>query len=244
MNVLEADPSLQLGRPVIQKTTPRNPLVDRDDLFYIWPLFNAHTDPDQGLQYEPASEHLFRVPTWTGDPHTAPFTYEVRTTGLVDGSQAALVPVRRRIDVALTSPLLELPRGRDALPRLVALADKWRKEARLKPDQQYEIAHQFERQLASSGDFHYSLQGQPRDESIDAIDDFVSDHPQGDCEYFATALALMLRSQGIPSPVVVLGLSLPTSGTRRRKCFQVRQLRRTASVEAYFGSPRAVARKS
>ena len=43
---------------------------------------------------------------------------------------------------------------------------------------------------------------QERDPTIDPIEDFVTKHPQGHCEYFATALTLMLRSLGIPARVV------------------------------------------
>ena len=77
------------------------------------------------------------------------------------------------------------------------------------------IARLFEQQLSLSGQFHYSLQGVQRDESIDAVEDFVSNHPSGHCEYFATALAMMLRSQGIPSRVVT-GLSLRRVGPAGR----------------------------
>ena len=42
-----------------------------------------------------------------------------------------------------------------------------------------------------------------RDESLDTVEDFFANYRKGHCEYFASALALMLRSQGIPSRMVV-----------------------------------------
>jgi len=42
-----------------------------------------------------------------------------------------------------------------------------------------------------------------RDESLDTVEDFFANFRKGHCEYFASALALMLRSQGIPSRMVV-----------------------------------------
>ncbi|KKK82811.1 hypothetical protein LCGC14_2799660, partial [marine sediment metagenome] len=73
-----------------------------------------------------------------------------------------------------------------------------------------------------------------RDESIDPCEDFVANNPSGHCEYFATALALMLRSRGIPSRVVV-----------GYKCdefnnfddyYNVRQWHAHSWVEAYLGA--------
>lgn len=37
----------------------------------------------------------------------------------------------------------------------------------------------------------------------DPVEDFVMNHKKGHCQYFASALALMLRSQGIPSRIVL-----------------------------------------
>ena len=72
------------------------------------------------------------------------------------------------------------------------------------PSSTTEIARHFERQLVRLGPIPaIRCKGQDRDLSIDAIEDFVSNHPRGHCEYFATAMALMLRSQGIPSRVVL-----------------------------------------
>jgi transglutaminase-like putative cysteine protease len=50
-------------------------------------------------------------------------------------------------------------------------------------------------------DFHYSLQ-QPKIPPADPIADFLFRRRQGHCEYFASAMAVMLRSIGIPSRVV------------------------------------------
>ena len=71
---------------------------------------------------------------------------------------------------------------------------------------------------------------------IDAIEDFVSNNPRGHCEYFATALALMLRSEGIPSRVV-LGYRCDEWDPATQS-FQVRQLHAHAWVEAYLAAER------
>src|SRR5262245_20255379 len=42
-----------------------------------------------------------------------------------------------------------------------------------------------------------------RKSDLDPIEDFVANHRTGYCEYFASALVLMLRSQGIPARIVI-----------------------------------------
>ena len=52
--------------------------------------------------------------------------------------------------------------------------------------------------------FKYSLDGASEvRRDIDRVVDFVKNHKTGHCQYYASALALMLRSQGIPSRIVV-----------------------------------------
>ena len=52
-----------------------------------------------------------------------------------------------------------------------------------------------------------SLFAQPRlasaNHDLDPIEDFVANHRTGHCEYFASALVLMLRSQGIPARMII-----------------------------------------
>ena len=91
--------------------------------------------------------------------------------------------------------------------------------------------------MRDSGQFEYSLQGPLRDSEIDAIEDFIKNNPQGHCEYFATALVLMLRSQGIPARLVV-GFKT-NEWNRLGAFFQVRQLHAHTWVEAHL-DPRHV----
>ena len=222
----ENDKALRIGAPVVQQITVE-PNFERTDLFFIWPLIDK-VDWDR-LNYQPVNECLFRKVGFEGVITPGEFTYEATTSGLVDGRQAELVPARRNEYRPL---LMQLPGDGSSLPRLRALAEKWRRESRLKPDQHYEIARYFEQQLSSSGQFHYSLRRVERDESIDPIEDFVSNNPRGHCEYFSTALALMLRSQGIPSRVV-LGYRCDEWDPQDQS-FQVRQLHAHAWVEAFI----------
>jgi transglutaminase-like putative cysteine protease len=217
-----SDSDFQLGPPLVQQIT-LEPYLDRKDVFYIWPLMGPL---DEGLRYHPLSSRLEHLPRW---PHGGNFKWEVTTTGLVDGHQPALVPASQKVYL---SDYLQMPNDRSPLPRVKALASRWLKESGLRLHQQYEIAHHFEQQLANSGQFHYTLKGQERDTSIDAIEDFVSNNPRGHCEYFATTLAMMLRSLRIPSRVV-LGYRCD-EWHEEQQCYQVRQLHAHAWVEAFL----------
>jgi hypothetical protein len=217
--------AFRIGPPVIQEITTE-PYLEPEDIFYIWPLAKR---PADSLAYSAQTGRLWRKPLFSREPRGGNFKCEVVTSGLVDGHQAQLVPVAGKIVVL---PYLQMPGGQWSLPRLTALAGRWLKEGSLSPRNHYEAARWFERQLSSSGQFQYSLQGPERDASIDAIEDFVSKNRRGHCEYFATALALMLRSQGIPSRVV-LGYHCD-EWHEDEKYYQVRQLHAHAWVEAFL----------
>jgi len=67
---------------------------------------------------------------------------------------------------------------------------------------QLEAASAIESYLRDSGDYSYSLNLSIDDPSIDPVEDFLFNRKQGHCEYFASALVLMLRSIGIPSRLI------------------------------------------
>ncbi len=59
-----------------------------------------------------------------------------------------------------------------------------------------------ERYLRDSGEFSYTLKMAIQDPEVDPVVDFVLNRKAGHCEYFASALALMLRGVGIPTRLV------------------------------------------
>jgi protein-glutamine gamma-glutamyltransferase len=56
--------------------------------------------------------------------------------------------------------------------------------------------------LRDSGEYRYSLDTSIKDSKIDPVEDFVVNRKAGHCEYFASAMALMLRCVGVPSRMV------------------------------------------
>ncbi|MFI4876790.1 MAG: DUF3488 and DUF4129 domain-containing transglutaminase family protein [Blastopirellula sp. JB062] len=108
------------------------------------------------------------------------------------------------------------------------------KKEELKKSNSYEIAHALEQFFVEEGRFNYTLEIDPRVRSpnLDPIEDFVVNHRSGHCEYFAGALALMLRYKKIPSRIVVgyKGGEYNSFGGY----FAVKQMHAHAWVEAYI----------
>ena len=100
----------------------------------------------------------------------------------------------------------------------------------------YEKAKALERHFLDDESYTYSLDfddiNARRIPGVDPVEDFVGNHRTGHCEYFASALTLMLRSQGIPARMVVgyRGGEYNYVGNY----FLVRQKHAHAWVEAYL----------
>ena len=137
-------------------------------------------------------------------------------------------------DEALVEPLTALDRSRYLLlpgnlpPRVVELAHRWTDELAT-PDAK---AHRIEERLRR--DFIYDLrspsQGKPQ-----PVDHFLFESKRGHCEFFSTAMALMLRAVGIPSRNVT-GF---VGGTWNRfgHYYAVREGDAHSWVEAYIDNP-------
>jgi transglutaminase-like putative cysteine protease len=158
------------------------------------------------------------------------FTYQMLTTGLKGGRQVRFRPQDEPYDwrqrIELLEPFANVHEPQKPLPRaptdprwrvleqqhgqLKGLADVAARAlvgAGLNPRQNpREAALALERYLHHEGNYSYSLNPPPRKAAggdSDPVNDFVVQGKVGHCEYFASALALMLRSQGIPSRLVV-----------------------------------------
>ncbi|MAG92436.1 MAG: hypothetical protein CMJ48_01615 [Planctomycetaceae bacterium] len=96
--------------------------------------------------------------------------------------------------------MLRLPDGK--LDRLAAMA----REKGLSEDESanpaIEVAPRIEAYLSDSSEFSYSLSAAIQDPSIDPVEDFLFNRKEGHCEYYASAMALMLRAVDIPSRLV------------------------------------------
>lgn len=96
----------------------------------------------------------------------------------------------------------------------------------------YDKARRLERFLRAN--YRYSLDVAPPAESRDPLASFLFETRSGHCEYFASALAVMLRCLGVPSRIVNgfrLGEYNPVGGD-----YIVRQADAHSWVEAYFAA--------
>lgn len=109
-------------------------------------------------------------------------------------------------------------------------------EDKLKPSERRDLAVKrakaLEHYLVTSPDYGYALEHVRQDENLDPTVDFLCNVKQGHCELFASALALMLRSYGIPARVVIgfRGADYNSVGD----WYEVRQYHAHAWVEAFF----------
>jgi transglutaminase-like putative cysteine protease len=94
-------------------------------------------------------------------------------------------------------------------------------------------AKALESYLRNSRQFGYTLEMNVVDSAIDPVEDFLVNRKQGHCEYFASALALLLRSIDIPSRVVN-GFK-GGDWNELTQSMNVRQKHAHSWVEAYIG---------
>ncbi|HIJ96502.1 MAG TPA: DUF3488 domain-containing transglutaminase family protein [Desulfuromonadales bacterium] len=100
------------------------------------------------------------------------------------------IPIVNRID---TRPYLELP---DTIaPRISQLS----RQIRLQGSDVAERVTALETFLRNGG-YRYSQQGMPT--GVDALEQFLFESKQGNCEFFASACALLMRGSGIPARLV------------------------------------------
>jgi len=124
--------------------------------------------------------------------------FDLRYRGRVDGPltyKAYVGPSRRGISEGVPESLearyLEVP---EDYARVAALAARIAGDAmdpRVK-------AQRIERFLRGGGDYSYTLD-QPDTEGKDPLHAFLFDVKAGHCEYFSTAMAIMMRSLGVPA---------------------------------------------
>lgn len=99
--------------------------------------------------------------------------------------------------------LMKVPQRIQQSGRIAALAQEALRKAGLPTTATAEQKALALEQFLSSSEFTYSLARPRRDNTVDPIEDFVCNVKEGHCERFASALAIMLRSVGIPARLVM-----------------------------------------
>jgi hypothetical protein len=142
------------------------------------------------------------------DARNSRLDFELATTGIVGDRQRQFLPCD---EFEYTRPerigLLQLPgpsgSAADSLPSLSETAASVLRENGISPANHAAAATALSDYFHLSQRFVYSLERVQRNPELDPLEDFISEHPVGHCEYFAGALVLMLRSQGIPARMAI-----------------------------------------
>jgi transglutaminase-like putative cysteine protease len=177
--------------------------------FAVLPVQRLPDSPDD-FEYSTLSSRLSRRSMVEEPLPRRDIRYALGTTGLMSGRQLHGVPHFNLASSADSKFLLDQERAtllridETKFPRLIALAARVIRDEQVESEGPWERALALERHFQSQGRYRYSLNLDfQRDRSLDPIEDFVANHRAGHCEYFAGALVLMLRSQGIPARLVV-----------------------------------------
>ena len=175
--------------PIIRQIIKLEP-NDSPVLFGLRPILDVVTaDQRASPELYGSDGTIFRT-----DPRSVTYDYVVESSASMADTQPS-----------------ELYPGGDYRLRLVSIADGLKERLRaialekVKGIDAADIqgkAAALDAYLRESGEFRYSLQMSIEDPNLDPVEDFLLNRKAGHCEYFASALALLLRSVDIPSRVV------------------------------------------
>ena len=215
-------------------------LVNSPIAFAVFPLSWPRGATPADLRLERAAGRIIRA---NSDVRSSlgEVRYAGLTTALQHGRQLrAIAHANTALDFTQASDLkeeLDVLREFDAdrFSGLAAVAQQVLRDAEADADAKDPLtrALALERHFLFSNQYHYALNLDfQRDGKLDPIEDFVVNHRTGHCEYFASALVLMLRSQGIPARIAIgyKGGEFNMLG----QYFVVRQKHAHAWVEAYM----------
>ena len=224
---------MRRGRPAESATHPEGLVrqmivvepLDRDELFCVWPF--TFIRPDWRIEFSGQTQRLVRRPEYRSGPLLIS-SWARRPSGGASRRRwrrttSWLTPTsccRCRLTPGATRLRDSPARPNDGSPPPVsattAINAPWPSST----------------SFATRDSIVTASKGRLATLPLDPIEDFVTKNPRGHCEYFATALCLMLRSQGIPARVVI---GYRTGEFNRvSEVFHVRQLHAHTWVEAYL----------
>jgi transglutaminase-like putative cysteine protease len=225
------------GQPLLRQEIVLEP-TKQPVLFSVLPAYAAPDTPDD-IRIHVHRGQLLRYL----DRHEPPpieYRYTLVTTGVRGGLQLDATPHASLHEAVLDRVVLDFEKmeltafDSHRFPQLKATADEIVAKLSTQPPSRVAIARALETYFHAGNGFRYTLDFRTvwRTSNVDPIEDFVSNHRTGHCEYFASALALMLRSQGIPARLAVgyKGGEYNSVGGY----YQVRQKDAHAWVEAYL----------
>lgn len=200
------------GEPLRSVEVPRTRPIGQDIVEV------RHIDPDRGHVFLPLDARDVGVAEGTLDTSSMGTAIAIGfpTVWFRKGTRDALWVAPPRPD--------DLTLARDIRPKLTELAADWTRDAHTPEEELAAIQSRLQH------DYGYALVFD-RSPSMDPILDFLTVTRKGHCEYFATALALLTRSRGIPTRMV-LGYRVAERNPYWSS-YVVRQKNAHAWVEAY-----------
>jgi transglutaminase-like putative cysteine protease len=132
-------------------------------------------------------------------PSLLPFRATPPDNGYIESLKRQQIPELREWTLTLLGRLV---RERRYGLLEAGLTAEYLGAAELPPEQWEPAARALSDYLASSGEYTYTLELRRQDAGLDPVMDFLRNLKEGHCERYATALALMLRSLGIPTRIV------------------------------------------
>jgi transglutaminase-like putative cysteine protease len=208
-------------RKVIRQIIKLEP-NDSTILFAIRPILELTAGARLAPYLNPADGTIFR-PEARGS-----YDYEVLSdTDMEAPQESEDVPSPARLEALMAMPEALKDRFRQiAQPLIGEIAGEG-------PEPVAKRARAIESYLRDSQLFGYTLEMNVVDRSIDPVEDFLVNRKRGHCEYFASALALLLRSIDIPARMVN-GFK-GGDWNELTQSMNVRQKHAHSWVEAYMG---------
>jgi len=201
------------GNDAVVQQTKLKPMHNENAVFFIAPVYDIKGNAD--IEYDVSKEQLQRRKASNRE-----LSLSLPTAGFQRiGGQVFQRDINPATHGVVIAPLLQMPRvssssfeedgeePKPIFPQLRAEAERLLAEMPDNPNSaqadRIQQARALERYFLTDSRFRYSLEGQKRDRDLDPVEDFIANTPVGHCEYYASALALMLRSQNIPARIVI-----------------------------------------
>ena len=198
-------------------------------LFGLRPMIEATSNTRFPPELNTSDGSIYR-----SDPRSGPYDYEVRSLKVRPESDEGVAQVGEYPpNFSRKNDLRGIPEGMRPRLRQIALGVI---EKALPPEDRDDLrkkARVLERHLRDSGEFAYTLKLERDDRDLDPVLDFLINRKQGHCEYFASALVLLLRSVDVPARMVN-GFK-GGDWNEIARVLSVRQKHAHSWVEAYLG---------
>ncbi len=204
-----------------------------DVLFAMAPFEVARLDPNQTIAVD-TETNVLSAPA-DGRDEIVYYVYSKGQPAETAAGAGDLLVAPQRRNRFYPRTLERCRKLPDELTRLVDLAQALTARENLIGNEKMSLERRaaltLESHLRDSGQYAYSLNMAIHDPQIDPVEDFLFNRRRGHCEYFASALALMLRAVQVPSRLITGYKGADALGSAGY--YEVQQRHAHAWVEAF-----------